>query len=63
MTRQHFRNLAQQQKFAKPQVKVRKRSALYKQWELGCRCVARSCVDFNSNFNFDKFMEACGVED
>jgi len=25
-----------------------------------CRSIAHTCAGFNSNFDFDKFMEACG---
>lgn len=55
MQKRHFEALALQLKYERPPSQSAAKSY---QWEKDVKAVARAC--FNSKFNKDRFIEACG---
>lgn len=60
MTWKHFKVLAYHLACTQPDKKYRQR---LKQWERDCCAIAEVCRGFNSNFDREKFLTACGFEE
>jgi len=61
LTRQHFIAIAETLKDCKPSTDDR--PCCLSQWELTVRHICRTVGRYNSNFDYDRFMSACGYEE
>jgi hypothetical protein len=59
MTKQHFAALAEAMKAEKPAAHWNANKMV--QWELDVKALAQVCARFNSRFDYDRFVEACGL--
>ena len=60
MTRKHFKAFAQALKSERPSLDW---SSKYVQWAQDVKAVAEACAEFNEDFDFERFYEACGAKD
>ena len=66
MTRKHFNLLAGALWAVRPKPPISGtmiHGALTVQWQADCEAVADVCQKANANFNRDRFLSACGIED
>lgn len=67
MTRKHFKALAAAMKYSRPSRVTYKRIqdfvSRYVQWVSDVKVVAETLSMFNTGFNRDRFMEACGFSE
>ncbi len=56
MTRRHFKSLANNLANERPE---KTKKVRYYNWLCCCQAVARTCQEFNSTFDHDKFITAC----
>ena len=63
MTRQHFIEIAGSLNGIKPAVNVRKNTKTFKMWRKAVMEMGRCCSKFNGNFDWNKFLTACGLDE
>ena len=61
MTKKYFKALADALFHEMP--KSSPESAEMQQWKDDCKAVASVCSDSNPRFDWNRFMEACGISD
>lgn len=60
ISRKHFQMIADELKAQKPEAHWSANKLA--QWELDVRAVARALANLNPRFDFQRFYEACGLE-
>ena len=59
MTKKHFKKLAEMLRRTTPNINYDVDGRAYIQWQRDCQAVAEACREFNYQFNYIKFIDAC----